>query len=1172
MLTKKMMKKIYFFIAMILCSAGVNAQIAAWDFTGAAAPVTFAATTFNANLVAGAGANNITRGATAAASAGGNSFRTVGFQNNGIATTNTDYFQTTLTANTGFALSLSTIDARFAGTASFAVSPGVSSQFAYSLDGTNFTLIGAPGVTIGTPATMTQIDLTGIPALQNVAAGTTVTIRYYASGQTTTGGWGFISSAPGINGLAFGGTVLPAGGGTPDIVLSSPDPSVPPGNIAQGSTNNVIYNFDLTVTTADAVLNGVTINTLGTYTAADITNFKCWYSADAVFNSGTDVVLSTLAPVAVAGPQVFPAFVNQLIANGATGYIFITADLPCTATLANDISVDAITTADISFVSGNESGTAFAGGLQTIIVATPNNVTAPAASVASASSNLTWVNPAGCYDEVLIVARAVLANDGVPVGDGTAYVPNLNFGTGTALGNGFVVYKGNASGQLVTNLVNGTEYFYKFFTRLGTTWSAGVEVSATPTLVTLATDYFRTVASGDWATQAIWESSNDSIAWIPATLIPGALASHVTIQSPDSVWLGVNRTTINLTLQSGSVMNALTFTMTVTNRYNLLGTASYYQGGTVTVVPGVERVLAVTSNYYYNGTQAGTSAAAYPEYGNLIWEPAASGSGTLQNNTATAPFFNGLVVRGDMTINIQGATPREVRFATGTGISRTHTIDGNLNIIGANSIAVVQNGGTGSTTSGIINIGGNLNISSGGIFQALSTTAGSGGNAIVNLTGNINNTGGIMRSGTSTVGFDTLNFIGVTPQNINSTGGTFTFTNRQTITINNSAGVILNTFITVLGKIDFVNGLFNTTALNLLTMGAGSTVAGASNASYVNGPLKKVGNTNFTFPIGKANGLVPIRISNFVGGTVTDEFTAEYIRANGNALGGITDGFIDHVSYCEYWDLDLDNGAPTVDITLFWNANNTCGGGAYITSLPELEVAHFDGLNWDASSTGFSAKNGTPFVGDITWPAVSVFSPFTFASITAGDNPLPITINYFNGAKQNGNHLLNWKVTCFNTPSATLELERSTDGRNYSSIYSIFATAVRCQQPFAHTDLAPAKGTNYYRLKMTDADGKVSYSSIVHLINAVKGMDILNIAPNPIVNGNFNVKISSAEKTQMEMLITDMQGRVLQKINASLIAGFNSIPVNVRSLAAGTYQLYGNTADGRTRVLRFVVQ
>jgi len=184
-------------------------QIAAWDFTGVGStslPV-FAATTFNSGLVSTSGANNITRGATAAWSTANNSFRTTGFKNEGISTSNTDYFQITLTAATGYTFSLSTIDARFAGTPSYCISPGVSSQFAYSLDGSTFILIGSSQATIGTPATMTQIDLTGVTSLQNVAAGITITLRYYASGQTTTGGWGFYSASAGTNGLAIGGDV-----------------------------------------------------------------------------------------------------------------------------------------------------------------------------------------------------------------------------------------------------------------------------------------------------------------------------------------------------------------------------------------------------------------------------------------------------------------------------------------------------------------------------------------------------------------------------------------------------------------------------------------------------------------------------------------------------------------------------------------------------------------------------------------------------------------------------------------------------------------------------------------------------------------------------------------------------------------------------------------------------
>jgi len=927
----------------------------------------------------------------------------------------------------------------------------------------------------------------------------------------------------------------------------------------------------------------VTITTAGTYAATDFTNFKCWYSDDAVFSPGTDNLLSTLTPVTTAGAQVFPSFTNQLIGVGTTGYIFVTADVECAAVVTNDISVDAITTADISFVSGNKSGSAFAGGLQTIIAAAPNDVTVPGATVANMSSSVSWTNPTGCFDEVMIVASESGTNTGgAPTGDGTAYTDNLNYGTGTAFGNGFVVYKGATSPQTVTGLTNGLPYFYKFFTRLGTTWSTGVEISATPAVVTLATDYFRSVASGSWVTLATWESSNDSIAWIPATLVPGAAAAHVSVQSPDSVWLTAARTTPNLTILSGAAFNATTFAMTATLRFHLLGTASYYQGGTIQSVPGsgVEQILDATSNYHFNGTQAGTASTAYPAFGNLIWEPTASGSGTFQNSITIVPANLGLYVAGDMTINIQGGTPREVRFATGSGIARSHVIFGNLNIISASSVAVVTNGTSALPFTPTLTVSGDINISA-GVLQGTSSSAGTDGDAILNLFGNIINTGGTIQTGNSTAGLFSINYIGTAAQSIDNTGGTFIFSANQLDTLNNAgAGLVLNTAITHSGTIQFIDGLLLSDAVNLLTMDAGSTVLGASNSSFVNGPVAKIGNTDFIYPIGKQNtgatadkdGYAPLRISNSVGGAAGDQYTAEYIRSSATGLGPITAVGLDHVSACDYWVLDQDAGTSTLDVTLFWkdSINNCTSASPYVNNLGALVVAHFDGANWDTYGAAGTAL-GSPASGDVSWPAVSVFSPFAIGS-NDFTNPLPITINYFKGAKNNGNHLLNWQVTCVSTPSATIEIERSSDGINYSPVYSIFATAVRCQQPFDFTDNQPAKGINYYRLRMTDINGKVTYSSIVHLINASKGIDVMNIAPNPIVNGSFNLKISAAEKTQMELVITDMQGRVLQRQSASMIAGFNLIPMNVRNLAAGTYQLFGNSEDGRTRVLRFVIQ
>ncbi len=183
----------------------------AWDFTGANAVATWMATSINASLDTSGGSANITRGSSAGSSAGANSFRTVGFQNDGISTANNDYYQVKMKARTGYTLSLATIDASYAGTSSFCASPGVTGQYAYSLDGSTYTLIGSPYTTVGTPSDMNTIVLTGITALQNIPATQTLYFRYYASGQTTTGGWGYYSSDTGNNGLSIGGTVNPIG-------------------------------------------------------------------------------------------------------------------------------------------------------------------------------------------------------------------------------------------------------------------------------------------------------------------------------------------------------------------------------------------------------------------------------------------------------------------------------------------------------------------------------------------------------------------------------------------------------------------------------------------------------------------------------------------------------------------------------------------------------------------------------------------------------------------------------------------------------------------------------------------------------------------------------------------------------------------------------------------------
>jgi len=358
-------------------------------------------------------------------------------------------------------------------------------------------------------------------------------------------------------------------------------------------------------------------------------------------------------------------------------------------------------------------------------------------------------------------------------------------------------------------------------------------------------------------------------------------------------------------------------------------------------------------------------------------------------------------------------------------------------------------------------------------------------------------------------------------------------------------------------------------------LGAAATVTGASDASYVSGPVTKLGDVDFTFPVGKTGtGYVPVGVSNFGGtlGGATDAFTAEYIRSSATALGPITDASTDHVSSCDYWTLDRTSGSQSASVTGYWNANNSCGG-PYVTDLGTIGIAHFDGTSWNLSSFGMGGIiSGTALNGACTWSNVNTFSPFALASSSSGTNPLPISLNYLRGTKLGTANNLNWQVTCVSTPSATLTLERSADGRNFTPINTITATAIECEQPFNYADIAPLPGINYYRLKMTGVDGRPGYSNIITLINGSKGLAMVNIAPNPVVNGQFRVNISTTQSTKMEIVVTDMAGRAVSRKTVSLINGFNTVDMNVSNLSGGTYQLYGNTAEGKTTTLRFIKQ
>ena len=104
---------------------------------------------------------------------------------------------------------------------------------------------------------------------------------------------------------------------------------------------------------------------------------------------------------------------------------------------------------------------------------------------------------------------------------------------------------------------------------------------------------------------------------------------------------------------------------------------------------------------------------------------------------------------------------------------------------------------------------------------------------------------------------------------------------------------------------------------------------------------------------------------------------------------------------------------------------------------------------------------------------------------------------------------------------------------------------------------------------MITPDGKVSYSTIVPLLNKDKGFELISVAPNP-VRGSAVLTVTTVKGGRMDISQSDRTERVVMKQSVMVIAGSNPVNMNVATLGAGTYNITAVNADGEVKTTRFV--
>jgi len=91
---------------------------------------------------------------------------------------------------------------------------------------------------------------------------------------------------------------------------------------------------------------------------------------------------------------------------------------------------------------------------------------------------------------------------------------------------------------------------------------------------------------------------------------------------------------------------------------------------------------------------------------------------------------------------------------------------------------------------------------------------------------------------------------------------------------------------------------------------------------------------------------------------------------------------------------------------------------------------------------------------------------------------LPVSLVNFSAKKNNGSINIDW-TTDNESGMSNYEVQRSSDGRNFSNIQSVQSKNSASRTSYSATDGKPLNGIGYYRLKMVEVDGSSTYSKIV---------------------------------------------------------------------------------------------
>ncbi len=163
---------------------------------------------------------------------------------------------------------------------------------------------------------------------------------------------------------------------------------------------------------------------------------------------------------------------------------------------------------------------------------------------------------------------------------------------------------------------------------------------------------------------------------------------------------------------------------------------------------------------------------------------------------------------------------------------------------------------------------------------------------------------------------------------------------------------------------------------------------------------------------------------------------------------------------------------------------------------------------------------------------------------------LAIKLISFSGSNHGSYNTVTWGIAQTGN-KAIYNLQRSSDGNAFSTVYSVAATSDNNVANYNYKD--DARGGNYYRLQMVDEDGAITYSNVI-LISFNTQQTSINLNPVPVKRGsNITAAINSAISGNSVLYIVNSDGKIVYNKAVNLIGGSNQFIIPTLNFASGIY-------------------